>query len=135
MRQRRQDKKRGARAGAKVDAADPLSVLAYGQATRDRQGPNAGPAGAEDLPDGMIAVRTPMQGTVISIAVAVGDAVPAGAEVAVMEAMKMEHVITATAGGVVRAIHVEPGDTLWEDQLLLALEPSEVAAQVRGRRG
>ena len=126
------DKKRGARAGAKVDAADPLSVLAYGQATRDRPGPTAGPADAEDLPDGMIAVRTPMQGTVISIAVAVGDAVPAGAEVAVMEAMKMEHVITAQAGGVVRAIHVEPGETLWEDQLLLALEPSEVAAEGLG---
>ena len=128
----KEDKRRGARAGAKVDAADPLSVLAYGQTTRDRQGPATGPAGAEDLPDGMIAVRTPMQGTVISIAVAVGDAVPAGAEVAVMEAMKMEHVITATAGGVVRALHVEPGDTLWEDQLLVALEPSEVAAEALG---
>ena len=132
------DRKRGARAGAKVDAADPLSVLTYGQATRDGQGqnkglnkgPNAGPGAAEDLPDGMIAVRTPMQGTVISIAISVGDAVSAGAEVAVMEAMKMEHVITATAGGLVRAIHVEPGEALWEDQLLLTLEPSEVAAQV-----
>ncbi|MCX7364298.1 MAG: carbamoyl-phosphate synthase large subunit, partial [Alphaproteobacteria bacterium] len=128
----KEDKKRGARAGAKVDAADPLSVLAYGQATRDRQGPNVGTADASDLPDGMIAVRTPIQGTVISIAVAVGDAVPAGAEVAVMEAMKMEHVITASAGGVVRAIHAEPGETLWEDQPLLTLEPSEVAAQVQG---
>ena len=124
----KQDRARGARAGAKVDAADPLSVLAYGQAARDRQGPSA-----EDLPDGMIAVRTPMQGTVISIAIAVGDAVPAGAEVAVMEAMKMEHVITASGGGVVRAIHAEPGDTLWEDQLLLTLEPSEVVAQIVDR--
>ena len=128
-----EDRKRGARAGAKVDAADPLSVLAYGQATRDRQEPAVGAAGAnDDLPDGMIAVRTPMQGTVISIAVAVGDAVPAGAEVAVMEAMKMEHVIKATAGGIVRAIPVEPGETLWEDQLLIALEPSEVAALAVG---
>ena len=126
------DQKRGARAGAKVDAADPLSVLAYGQAAREGQGPKAGPAGAEDLPDGMIAIRTPMQGTVISIAVAVGDAVPVGAEVAVMEAMKMEHVIKATAGGIVRALHAESGDTLWEDQLLLSLEPSEVAAQALG---
>lgn len=130
----KEDTKRGARAGAKVDAVDPLAVLAYGQASdrpgREGQGPTAGPVGAEDLPDGMIAVRTPMQGTVISIAVAVGDAVPLGAEVAVMEAMKMEHVITATSGGIVRAVHAGPGDTLWEDQLLLTLEPSEVAAEV-----
>ena len=128
----KQVRTRGARAGAKVDAGDPLSVLAYGQATRDPQGPTADPAGVEDLPDGTIAVRTPMQGTVISIAVAVGDAVPAGAEVAVMEAMKMEHVITASAGGVVRALHAEAGDTLWENQLLLTLEASEVAAEMRG---
>ena len=122
-----EDKKQDARAGARVDAGDPLSVLAYGQAARDRPEPKAG-----DPPDGMIAIRTPMQGTVISIASAVGDAVPAGAEVAVMEAMKMEHVIAASAGGIVRAIHVEPGDTLWEGQLLLSLEPSEVAAEVVG---
>jgi len=128
----KQDQKRAARAGAKVDAADPLSVLAYGQAARDGQEPTLGAAGAQDLPDGMIAVRTPMQGTVISMAVAVGDAVPAGAEVAVMEAMKMEHVIKADAGGIVQALHAEPGDTLWENQLLLSLEPSEVAAQAQG---
>ncbi len=41
----KEDRKRGARAGAKVDAADPLSVLAYGQATRDRSGPTTGTAG------------------------------------------------------------------------------------------
>jgi acetyl/propionyl-CoA carboxylase alpha subunit/acetyl-CoA carboxylase carboxyltransferase component len=129
----KEDAKRSARAGAKVDSADPLSVLAYGQAAaRDRQGADTGPARAEDLPDGMIAVRTPMQGTVISISVAAGDAVPAGAEVAVMEAMKMEHVIKAEAAGIVRALHAEPGETLWENQLLLTLEPSEVAAQVAG---
>ena len=127
----KEDRKRDGRAGATVDAADPLAVLAYGQATRGRQEADTGRAGAEDLPDGMIAVRTPMQGTVISIALAVGDAVPTGAEVAVMEAMKMEHVITATAGGVVRAVHAEPGETLWEGQLLLVLEPSEIAAQVQ----
>ncbi|MFO1082987.1 MAG: carboxyl transferase domain-containing protein [Reyranellaceae bacterium] len=128
--------KRGARAGAKVDAVDPLAVLAYGQARRDqgREGleASAGPVGAEDLPDGTIAVRTPMQGTVISIALAVGDAVPAGAEVAVMEAMKMEHVIKVDAGGIVRAVHAEPGETLWEGQLLLTLEPSEVVAEAGG---
>src|SRR3546814_6300820 len=80
----------------------------------------------------MIAIRTPLQGTVIAIAVAVGDEVPAGTEVAVMEAMKMEHGVTAGVAGIVRAVHVEPGDTLWEDQLLLTIEPSHVAAQAQG---
>jgi len=131
----KEDRKQGARAGAKIDAGDPLSVLAYGQAARGRPGPEVGAADADEPQDGMIAIRTPMQGTVISIAIAVGDAVPAGAEVAVMEAMKMEHVIAASSGGIVRAIHVEAGDTLWEDQLLLTLEPSEVAAEAVGGVG
>ncbi|MFN4088090.1 MAG: carboxyl transferase domain-containing protein [Alphaproteobacteria bacterium] len=128
----KEEKKGGDRAGARVDTGDPLSVLAYGQSNRDRSSPDAPPAGAVDLAEGMIAIRTPLQGTVITIAVAVGDAVPAGAEVAVMEAMKMEHPVAANAGGLVRAVHVEPGDTLWEGQLLLTLEPSDVAAQVLG---
>jgi acetyl/propionyl-CoA carboxylase alpha subunit/acetyl-CoA carboxylase carboxyltransferase component len=126
------DGRRGARAGAKVDATDPLSVLTYGQSTRGQPVPGAGPAAGGSLQDGMIGVRTPMQGTVISVAVSIGDAVPLGVEVAVMEAMKMEHVIKATASGIVRAIHVEPGETLWEDQLLLSLEPSEIAVEAVG---
>src|SRR5690606_37946369 len=83
-----EETKRGPRAGARIDAGDPLSVLGYGQ-SGDRARP-ARSAAAEDLAAGMVAIRTPLQGTVIAIAVAVGDEVPAGTEVAVMEAMKME---------------------------------------------
>ena len=50
-----------------------------------------------------VAVRAPLQGTVVAIAVADGDAVRAGQQLLVMEAMKMEHVITAPVGGVVRS--------------------------------
>ena len=125
------DTGRAGRAGVKVDAADPLSVLSYGQsqsATR-RQGEE--PAAAVEAPDGMIAVETPLQGTVVALTVAVGDPVPLGAEVAIMEAMKMEHVVTSKASGVVRAIHVEPGDALWEGQLLMTIEPSEVSSALQ----
>ncbi len=111
------------RAGAKVDAGDPLAVLAYGQA--DRQGPSGQREAEAALAEGMLAVRVPMQGTVVSLEVAEGSAVARGGQLAVIEAMKMEHVIAAEAGGTVRALHVEPGDTLWEDQLLMTLEPDE----------
>ena len=63
---------------AKIDATDPLSVLTYGQSTRGQSVPGAGPAAGGSLQDGMIGVRTPMQGTVISVAVSIGDAVPLG---------------------------------------------------------
>lgn len=122
---------RTGRAGVKVDAADPLSVLSYGQSERAsrRQGEGPANAGAADTPEGMIAINTTMQGTVVSLSVEVGDPVPAGAEVAIMEAMKMEHVVTSEASGIVRAIHVEPGDALWDGQILMIIEPSEVSME------
>src|SRR5690606_14276351 len=50
---------------------------------------------------------------------------------AIMEAMKMEHAVVAEAAGVVRAIHVEPGDALWEGELMMTLEPSEVSTELQ----
>jgi len=120
---------RGARAGARVDGTDPLSVLAYGQSQSAAR--RQGSGGAAEPPDGLIAIKTPLQGTVITLAVRVGDAVPRGAEVAIMEAMKMEHAVVAEAAGVVRAIHVEPGDALWEGELMMTLEPSEVSTELQ----
>src|SRR5438270_124758 len=57
----------------------------------------------------MHATEAPMQGTIVSIAVAVGDAVRAAMPVVVIEAMKMEHVITADVAGIVRSIDAEVG--------------------------
>lgn len=111
-------------AGAKVDAVDPLAVLSYGQAEAD--GGMAGAPGDEvDVAEGMIAVRAPLQGSIVSVAVAEGDRIAAGGELAIMDAMKMEHVVAAESAGVVRAVHIQAGDTLWEGQLLLELEPAE----------
>ena len=110
------------RAGAQIDSSDPLSVLAYGQAT-DR--PTAAAVGVDedDIDDGLLAVRAPLQGTVVSLAMAEGDQIAQGSQLAVMEAMKMEHEILAETSGVVRTIHVAAGDTLWEEQLLMVVEP------------
>ena len=110
-------------AGAVVDRTDPLAVLEHG---RPRDG--ATPALPEREDGSTIAVRAPMQGTVGSIAVAVGDEVAAGATVAVMEAMKMEHVIASPRSGIVRSIGVEVGDAVFAGHDLVVLEPAEVAA-------
>lgn len=63
------------------------------------------PAGREDL-------TSPIQGTVLSVAVAEGDRVRQGDLVCVIEAMKMENEITAPHDGVVRAVDVAPGQTV-----------------------
>jgi len=118
---------RAARAGARVDASDPLAVLVHGKEGRASRGPGAPqpqpPAPPElAVPEGVLAVRAPMQGTIVSVAVAPGDSVPSGAQLLVMSAMKMEHVIESPTSGVVRQLAVQEGDTVYEGSPLVLLE-------------
>ncbi len=57
-------------------------------------------------------VTVPMQGTIVKVLVAVGDAVEAGQAVCILEAMKMENNITSEAAGTVREVRVGPGDAV-----------------------
>ncbi|MCS7296517.1 MAG: ATP-grasp domain-containing protein [Dehalococcoidia bacterium] len=68
------------------------------------------------------AVVAPLAGRVVHVAVREGDPVAPGVLVAVLEAMKMEHRVFATAEGTVREVHVRPGDTVREGDLLATLE-------------
>ncbi|MEI5005376.1 biotin carboxylase N-terminal domain-containing protein [Micrococcus yunnanensis] len=71
--------------------------------------------------------RTPMPGTVVAVSVATGDTVAAGQELAVVEAMKMEHPVTAAVAGVV-TVHVAEGDPVAAQALIAVVEPAENAA-------
>jgi acetyl-CoA/propionyl-CoA carboxylase, biotin carboxylase, biotin carboxyl carrier protein len=70
------------------------------------------------------AVRSPMQGTVLSVEVAVGASVQAGALVCVVEAMKMENEIVAHADGVVAELRVGPGDQVSNGQVVCVITRS-----------
>ena len=63
-------------------------------------------------------VRSPMPGTVIAVGVATGAQVDKGEVVVVVEAMKMEHALTAPFAGVVVELDVRVGDAVVVDQLL-----------------
>ncbi len=114
-----------ARAGVKVDSADPLAVLHHGKTEAAKSAIHGEAAG----PDGTIALRAPLQGTIVSIAAKVGDKVRGSAPILIMEAMKMEHVIEANVSGVVRALAVSPGDTVFENAPLAFIEESEVSGE------
>ena len=67
-------------------------------------------------------VKAPMAARLVQFEVAVGDLLPAGAQVGVLEAMKMEHLLHAPVAGRVLALLAQPGDYLVEGQSLVKLE-------------
>ncbi|MYW70721.1 acetyl-CoA carboxylase biotin carboxyl carrier protein subunit, partial [Pseudonocardia sp. SID8383] len=69
-------------------------------------------------------VVSPMPGTVTVVEVADGDAVVAGQKLVVVEAMKMEHVLTAPVDGTVRELRARTGATVAKDAVLLVVEPA-----------
>ncbi|MFC5993700.1 acetyl/propionyl/methylcrotonyl-CoA carboxylase subunit alpha [Pseudonocardia hispaniensis] len=75
---------------------------------------------AEDASGGP--VLSPMPGTVTVVEVAEGDHVVAGQRLVVVEAMKMEHVLTAPVDGVVRELRAHPGRTVAKDAVLAVVE-------------
>lgn len=70
-------------------------------------------------------LAAPMPGTVTVVKVAVGDEVVAGQSLLVVEAMKMEHVISAPHAGTVTELDVTPGTTVAMDQVLAVVTPDE----------
>ena len=67
-------------------------------------------------------VTAPLPGRIIELKVKVGDAVKAGQEVAVLEAMKMENAITSDFAGTVKQILVRQGQTVATDAVLMEIE-------------
>ena len=83
----------------------------------------------ESAPEG--AVLAPMPARLVQWSVAEGDVVAAGAELAVLEAMKMEHVLLAPRAGLVRALLAVPGGYLVQGQPLLVLDAIDSADRMK----
>lgn len=72
-------------------------------------------------------LRAPMPGTVTAVLVADGDTVAPGDAVVAIEAMKMEHRVTASVGGIVR-LAVAVGEQVSRDQPVARVEPQHEAS-------
>ena len=76
----------------------------------------------DEVEDDGLTVKAPMPAKLVQFEVAVGDELPAGAQLGVLEAMKMEHLLHAPVAGRVLALLAAPGDYLVEGQSLVRLE-------------
>ena len=74
---------------------------------------------AKQAPDLSQHLLSPMPGLLVSLAVAEGQEVKAGEELAVIEAMKMENVLRAERDGTIKKLRARPGDSLAIDQIIL----------------
>jgi acetyl-CoA/propionyl-CoA carboxylase biotin carboxyl carrier protein len=92
----------------------PWAALARRRRERRASGQGAGGNGA---------VLSPMQGTVLKVEVADGDAVAAGQLLCVVEAMKMENEIVAPHPGVVGQLGVTVGSAVTSGQQICIVSP------------
>ena len=100
--------------------ADAIYVLRHGRQTVVRRA-DAG-SGDLDHGDGDGQIRAPMHGKVLALLVAEGDQVEKGQRLAIVEAMKMEHALTARRAGRVTGIAVSVGAQVAEGARLMTIE-------------
>jgi 3-methylcrotonyl-CoA carboxylase alpha subunit len=103
--------------------ADAIYVLRHGRQTVVRRvEPGSGDL---DHGDGDGQIKAPMHGKVLALLVAEGDRVEKGQRVAIVEAMKMEHALTARWAGRVTGIAVAAGSQVAEGARLMNIEPGD----------
>ncbi|MBC8208989.1 MAG: biotin/lipoyl-binding protein [Desulfobulbaceae bacterium] len=107
----------GLEASTAPSAAPSRAAATVSTQTQQHAAPPPASPGAETAGT----VVTPMPGQIIGLHVSRGDLVKKGQKLLVLEAMKLENVITATVDGVVSEILISEGDVVAQGQTLLVL--------------
>jgi len=76
--------------------------------------------------NGSIDITAPMQGTIVTIDVTVGQQVRRGQQLMLIESMKMHHAIESTVDGAIGAIVVTVGETVMEHAVVARVSPGQV---------
>ena len=71
-------------------------------------------------------IVSPMPGKIVDLFLVEGDLVNVGEPILSLEAMKMQNEITASCNGVIRKIHVVPGQSVMKDDLLVEITSIDV---------
>jgi acetyl-CoA/propionyl-CoA carboxylase biotin carboxyl carrier protein len=100
---------------AGLAAGGPAPAAAGGAKPRKRGGGHGGSAASGD------SLTSPMQGTIVKVAVSDGDTVAEGDLVVVLEAMKMEQPITAHKAGTVSGLSAEVGASVTSGAVLCTI--------------
>jgi acetyl/propionyl-CoA carboxylase alpha subunit len=114
----------GGYAGARVaDAADPLALFMHDTDVKSKD------VTQEEEVAGPVEITTPARGTIVTLDVAVGDAVAVGRKLAVIETMGLRHVLTADRSGIVQALPVSIGDTAEKSDPVVILMETDVGPE------
>jgi len=80
---------------------------------------------AAAAPAGTVAIAAPLQGSLLSLSVRAGDTVRVGQQVAILESMKMQHVVHTPVSGVVDSLAASEGAVVMQDAPIIFVEPTE----------
>jgi len=108
--------------GRRLRVGVPAGIFQSGEKalTKPPKRANQGAARATDSGD---VIASPMQATVVKIAVQPGDSVVTGDPICVLEAMKMEQPIQAHRDGTIASVEAVIGDTVSAGHVIVTLEP------------
>jgi len=104
---------------AAVETQQPLYIAKQGTTDEKKR-----EAAAQSLPEHCAAVVAPMQSVVVELCVEPNQRILMGQQIAVLEAMKMEHIITAPASGTIKSLHIQVGAAALEGDILAVIEVS-----------
>jgi len=69
-----------------------------------------------------VAIKAPLPGIIITVLVKAGDKVTLGQKLLTMEAMKMENNVLSEKDGIVKVVHVKPGQAVAQSETLVEIE-------------
>ncbi len=102
--------------------ADDDDTSGYGHAATNLYSPTPTVPSSAPMPGGPKTLTAPLPGVIKEVKVKVGESVKTNAPVIIMEAMKMETVISSTLDGVIKEIKVKPAQSVQQGEILVTFE-------------